>query len=98
MKKDSKLHLLLTKINQAAGPGSGSAEIINLTEELSHAVRGGVNGGCEEELPNDGCAGNNSCNNSACNSSNSPNTSCTNNSCATRNMTNTGCTNNSCTN
>jgi hypothetical protein len=98
MEKNSKLHLLLARVNAAGTTATANSAIINLTEELSHVVRGGLNSGCGEELPNSACSGNNGCNNSMCDGSNSPNSNCTNNSCYTRYMTNTACTNNSCTN
>lgn len=93
MKKESKLHLLLARINANAPQQTDSPGIINLTNELSYLVKGGVNGGCEEELPNGGCS-NNFCSNSQCNSTtNATNTSCTNSSCTTTGMSNASCLN-----
>jgi hypothetical protein len=101
MNKDSKLHRLLTTINAAGGSlPPHDAQIINLTEELSHYVRGGLNTGCGEELPgNNSSCSNANCTNDGCNGSNNPtNGNCTNRSCITFSMDNVGCNNPGCTN
>jgi hypothetical protein len=101
MNKDSKLGMLLAKINAAAtDPPSPGAEIINLTDELSQSLTGGLNAGCGEELPgqNTGCA-NSGCHNSSCSAaSNHNNLNCTNVSCTTVGMQNSSCTNRDCQN
>jgi hypothetical protein len=94
----SKLQLLLARVNATNLRAPGDAEIINLTEELSSSVRGGLNFGCGEELPNSSCT-NPNCVNGSCNGTNNPNnTSCTNTTCTTGAMNNSNCNNTVCTN
>jgi hypothetical protein len=96
MKKETRLYLLLARMNANTLQQAGSPGMVKLTDEISSLVRGGLNNGCGEELPNGSCA-NSFCNNSQCGSTTNPtNISCTNSSCTIAGMSNTTCLNYVC--
>jgi hypothetical protein len=84
--KNSKIHLLLSKITNEIKP-EDDVSIINLSHQVSVNLLGGVNGNCV----------NDNCQNFSCSSStNATNTSCVNTVCSIGGMNNTGCTNAEC--
>jgi hypothetical protein len=86
--KQSKLEILVLRLKRSGGD---DAAIINLTDDFSRKITGGVG------LPDEGK--NNVCNNASCSGTVNPkNSSCTNGTCLTTLMENNSCTNNSCTN